>query len=101
MASEELIEQLWVARLNEVAVLLETEHGDWHYGRVVRDAAAALAAEKERADAGAREERFGRNLRLWRTRAEAAEAQVAALREALERIVYFPVDPTIETRSNL
>jgi len=48
---------------------------------LIRQLAVALAAEKERADVEARDERFGRNLRLWRDRAVRAEAQVAAEKE--------------------
>jgi len=73
-----------IERLNEVAVLLETEHGDWHYGRVVRDAAAALAAEKERADnADVHIQRLANDLLIASTGKVDAEAQVTALRRAL------------------
>ena len=73
------------AALIELAAWCETEHGDWHYGRVARDAAATLAAEKERADAleAAHEPHFLIAQKADQ-RARAAEARVVALREALE-----------------
>jgi len=65
--------------------------------RLICSLAAALAAEKERADgATVLKDLAEANYGNWQNRAYAAEAQVAALREVLERIAYPPSDYAYE-----
>jgi hypothetical protein len=91
----ELIEQLneWARHLEYVADSERIPAGDQAEADLLRNAAAALAAERERAD------EFERNLRdnmVTRgafaeqvVRAEAAEAREAALREAACELLDF------------
>ena len=92
--TETLIERLHAADTDPRMVRLQ-------HLALIREAAAALAAEKERADdAEKRQMRSGAAAKdnwdaafIARQRAEAAEAQVAALRKALERIVRIEAYP--------